>query len=161
MKKYLGKISVISVIIFLISTAAILGKPLFYRLYPGDRIKGEIRITVDGETVSLKDSDFSGCDKVKIKPDNTAEISVRADTYGKYAVIMSSNETDPVIHLYFHQFNWWNVYKFNLSVDVDITAGTVTYEGSYTSLKEDGNKNLYQLSGREYLSSKPISLYFN
>ena len=158
-----GKIIMISVIVVI--AAAVLFVParlIYFRLYPGDRVKGTITVTVDGEEYSLDEKNITvehehqGYD---FKPDD-GEISLKAGDYGAYDIIISGLPDIPPITVAVYQANWWNVERFDLTVAVDTKEKSITYSGKHTYIAEDGFSQSEEISKKEDLSDKELGVGF-
>ena len=115
------------------------------RLYPFSRVKGTIQLSVNGSACNLNENSFdltqnseghSG--KVRIKDNNTANVSFRAYKYGKYSIIITDASTEePLIVSISHQNNW-DRQTFDVNINVDTDTQTVTCETKYSGLEENG-----------------------
>lgn len=138
-----GKLLKAAAILLIVLTVPIcfLCKPLYYRLYFGDRIKGNIRVIADGNNIFLDKSSFTGCDNVREGTDSTY-VSRKAGEYGGYNIgfEISAGENIYPVTLSFYQYNWWNVTEFDLTAEIDTENKTAVFECSYFSVEEDGSK---------------------
>lgn len=117
-----------------------------YRFYPGNRIKGTIKLSVDGEIVHLEKDDVY-CRKderisVKNRDDDT-KIGIKAGKYGGYDIDLNVPGINEELELSVMQFNWWNVTNFDINIDIDRSSGTICWNYNYTSLKENGAKESF------------------
>ena len=98
------------------------------RLYPFSSVKGTIQLSVNVSACNLNENSFdlsqnseghSG--KVRIKDNNTANVSFRAYKYGKYSIIITDSSTEePLIVSISHQNNWdRQTFDVNINVDTD------------------------------------------
>ncbi len=139
---------VLAILLVLVLLLRFLTPWLYYRLYFGDRIKGEITVMIDGEpSTILQDtavSSFQGMENAaKFRAvDNELYVSTRANAYGSYQFSFYVEEL-PEVPLCFnsYQFNWWNVTEFELRYNVDTQAQIVEYRVVHTELNETGTKS--------------------
>lgn len=127
-------------------------KPIFYRLYPFDRITGTLTVTVDGEIYIPESSDFDGLTNFQLREDGTSKLRIHAGEYGGYPILLHL-DADAVkeIEIRCFQGNWWDVAKFDLQVNVQTDAQTVTVTGEYSTVGED-----YRRSADRIDNTKPI-----
>lgn len=130
-------------IIFVAAVTAFcfLYKPIYYRLYLGDRIQGEIQVTIDGKAAFFDEEntdahlyykgDFSAAD-------HTARISLKAGEYGSYSFDIYVVGLNQPIQISVMQYNWWNVHTFCLDVAVDTHTNTALFTYTSTDIGEDG-----------------------
>lgn len=105
---------------------------LVTRLYLGDRIKVNMYITVDGKSAEISKNDTM---TYKIKKGNGCyTISHRANEYDTFEYSLLINEKIP-LNLCCNHWNWWEITRSNLYIDIDTKVKTYTYyeEYSYTS----------------------------
>lgn len=117
-------------------------KPLYYRLYLGDRITGNIKVIIDNEVHYIENNDiaFSESGKVAENKDGSANIKIHAGKYGKYALNIDDIITDVPVNIGFIQGNWWEVQRFEITVSVDTVHHLITYSGYSINLTESKNK---------------------
>ncbi len=153
-----GAAIVLAILLLLVMVLRFLTPWLYYRLYFGDRIKGNVTVTIDGEPAAIMQdtavSSFQGLeDAAKFRAvDNALYVSTRANAYGSYQFIFYVEEL-PEIPLRFnsYQFNWWNVTEFELYYNVDTQAQIVEYRVVHTELNETGTKSEPIISEGSYL----------
>ena len=146
---------IITVIVLLLAAGYFLIPEVRYRLYPFNRIKGNITVISDGNICHLDEDNFrfpkkgdrsfygfKGRGKVRIKND-TAKISFRGGKYGGYAVDIVGITDDKPITVCFYQYNWWNVQRFDMTVTVDTASGEVDFEADDVIA---GNKDHYSIT---------------
>lgn len=131
---------IISLIIAFCISVCLLYKPIYYRLYLGDRIKGNIEVVIDDNVYSLEEDNIKLNDsgKIKINDDGTADISIHAGKYGSYRFDISDIPIERPVSINCFQHNWWNVQTFELRIKIDTSQNLVIYEGSYTTISNDG-----------------------
>jgi hypothetical protein len=129
----IGCIFVVAVILVLFY------KPIYYRLYWGDRIQGTIKLIIDDEQVSLQENDIliNGESKIVINSDGTAFISFHGGEYGDYGFYVVNSLIDKTIQINCFQHNWWNVQTFDLTLSAYTSAGTLTFGGDYTTISDN------------------------
>ena len=142
----------IKIIAILLAAALLIGgityfffKPVYYRFfYLGDRIRGTVRVTVDGERYELKSSDVSAFfveQKVDFSfqdgEDGTA-LSIHAGEYGPYWLTIRVDGLDAPLEAMFYQYNWYNVSKYDLDIAIDSASETITFTSTAQVLNEVG-----------------------
>ena len=140
MNKRKGILITLAVIIICILAAVLcFGGRLRWRMYTGDRIKGTVCVYIDGAQYTFDPADVKQADSVRINDSGAVEYSLKADEYGAYTVGLGKCGTEKDIYLKYHQFNWWNVYRSDITLNIDIKENTVTCKGYSTSLDEWGH----------------------
>jgi len=149
-KRQILKGTAVTVLIFLVIGMAVIYfcKPVYYRLYPWDRISGTVHVTIDGRAYELKPESFGGYIyggddvpkpmNINISNDGSAEIGIKGGGYGDYSTELRTASPEIMIGMGTFQFNWWNVERFDLYVDIDTVNGTVRYSGERSFIAEDG-----------------------
>lgn len=130
---------------------------LYYRLYFGDRIKGEITVTLDGEPATILEdtavSSFQGLENdAKFRVEGSElHVSTRANAYGSYQFSFYVEEL-PEIPLRFssYQCNWWNVTEFELHYNINTAENLGEYEAECVYLLESGRKSEPQVQQGTY-----------
>ncbi|WP_432649217.1 hypothetical protein [Huintestinicola sp.] len=132
---------------FLLAAAAvflcIFGRVLYYRHYPHDRITGDITVMLNGQAVTLDESDFSYFGKGGFSAyDNggSARVSVEGGEYGLYSFDIHIPGFAKTVTADIMMYNWWNVTDFKLDIAVDEALKTAEYKYFYTYIAEDGKK---------------------
>ena len=157
--KTIKKILAFAVIIFLVLSAAALLSPHFYwhYIYHGDRIKGDIHITKDGENIPLNKISLSaGTHNLTVKGDS---LSMHAAEYGSYHVDLDI-EGMP-IELKFYQYNWWNVCTFDISIDINTENGIISYCGERSNIEESGNIKRDNISGTFAIGEESAEIHLS
>lgn len=159
MTKKKKAIIIITAIILAAAAFCFIYKPVYYRLYFGDRITGNVKLVIDGEAFPLdKDSfDIKQSGKITIN-DNIAEISFRAGDYGGYKFEIANEKLKEPIVITCFQPNWWNVMSFDITVFIDTLNDTVKYDGLYTTLTENGSKTNQEISKIQKFSDEKLGL---
>lgn len=134
-------IAIAAVILVLCSAVCILYKPVYYRLYPFDRIQGNIQVTVDGQACTLSEESFTDCRRVKPQNDGSAHIGIKAGEYGAYAFLLNIEELEQPVTVRCYQHNWWNVWNLDLQVHIDTQHNNAVISGTATDLDDHGRKN--------------------
>ena len=139
-KAWLVIIPAVSVV--LVAVVCFLYRPLYYRFYFGDRIKGEVQVAIDGKAALFdeertnehwnNEGDFS-------ITDHTAMIALTAGDYGMYDFQIYVIGMDQPVQISVMQFNWWNVHTFCLHVAVDTNTNTAIFTYSSTNVSEAGD----------------------
>lgn len=120
----------------------ILYKPIYYRLYLGDRIKGNIEVEIDNKTYFLEENNikFHNSGKAKMYDDGTAGVSFRAGEYGSYSLEILDIPIESHITINCFQHNWWSVQNFELKIKIDTSLNMITYSGNCTVVSNNGKK---------------------
>jgi hypothetical protein len=139
------KTKIFSVIAVLVIIGAIFSKfflPSFFYgyIYPFNRIKGNVSITIDGKDIPLSECEVTCIlrDKKEKVHVSGSKIKSRAGKYGAY--IYKIKHDDIEIRYYLYQSNCWNCADYDVKFSVDTSEKTVTCKGTRTSLCEDGSK---------------------
>lgn len=154
-KKIISVISVLFIlfiagIIFLICFCDYTPLSLVARAYTGNRIVVNIHTTVDGKSVYVyKNDDLKSAEEEYIE--NANDISTISNkenynvlkclTYGYGPhdfYLLIDNKYPIVINMY--QYNWWDIQRSDLYIDIDTKNDTMTYYYEHTSLQENGKK---------------------
>lgn len=120
-------------------------KPIYYRLYLGNRIMGNVQVTIDNKPITLDKNCFITVeDKHSVQQNGDAlDIALRGGDYGNYGFEIEIPNFSEKIRVTIMQFNWWNVINFDIDITVDTKSQNVTYTYFYTTIAEDG-KTLYE-----------------
>lgn len=119
------------------------GRVIYYRLYSGDRIKGDITVTLNGQAVSLEESDFSFLGKGGFSASSnggSSHISIEGGEYGRYSFDIHIPDFPKTVTVHIMMYNWWNVTDFTLDIALDEAQKTAEYKYFYTYIAEDGKK---------------------
>ena len=143
----------------LAGSVCLLYRPFYYRLYTGDRIKGNISVTVDNEMINLNMADIHVCDKWNVQGWN-ASVAVKGGEYGGYAIAVDIPEVERSVTVKCYQYNWWNVVRFDIEILVDTQENLVTYYGEYSTLEENGHSRSYKIDCTQELSDDKLELSF-
>lgn len=142
MKKFAKVISVMAVIaVIAVTTIRFIAPSLFFGyMYPFNRIKGNVSISVDGKDICLSDCEIScsksgKSEKVHV---NGSKIKNRAGGYGKYLYTVRCDDAE--FPFYIYQANSWNCEDFDVSFSVDTAKQTVSCTGWSRGFKENGSK---------------------
>lgn len=121
----------------------VFGRVFYYRLYPHDRITGDITATLNGQAVTLDSDDFSYGGKGGFSVcDNggSAGVSIEGGEYGLYSFKIHIPGFAKTVTADIMMYNWWNVTDFKLDIAVDESRKTAEYKYLYTYIAEDGKK---------------------
>lgn len=151
----------VCIVLTLCVLVCIVYKPIFYRLYRGDRIKGSVELTIDDKPCLLEENYFLFHEDGNVKTDGTAaDISIHGGEYGKYTFeILDTPIGEPILISCF-QFNWWNVQTFELSINIDTEQGELAYNGNCTTIAESGKRSSYPINGSQALDDENIKISF-
>ncbi len=139
-KRFLICVLVIPVLLVVICFAF---PQLPLRVYPGDRIKGTVQLTIDGETITLREDSFLRVNddvKVRIRENKAARISMQAGEYGSYGVNLVDDHLDRSVSINCFQHDWWNVMRFHLEITVDTKTQQITYFGHCITFGDNGRR---------------------
>ncbi len=131
-------------------------------IYHGDRIKGTISVTIDGNDIPAENIVFScssekGTENVRQDGD---KISVKAGEYGSYTITAQTNGYDLKFRIF--QYNNWNVTAFSMSYDIDTQSGKVCYCAESSGLTEGGLKDsVLTYTGEYYLNDDAAAVWIN
>ncbi|MBR1751695.1 MAG: hypothetical protein IJ740_12630 [Ruminococcus sp.] len=135
---------------------------IFFRLYPGDRIEGELTLIIDGEEYPLDESDLSyefEHKKIEGRFDD-GEVSIKAGEYGQYIIRIDSLPEIPPVYVKAFQANWWNKTDFDLSVEIDTKEQIVTYRGKYSYITELGFTDSESISDTQPFTDNELAVGF-
>lgn len=116
------------------------GKPIYYRFYPFDRIRGTVSLTVDGEKMTLTRDDIVFYDKkydkyedgsAKDISDGRVKIYMDGSEYGSHCFEVHSDKLKEPVAVSCFQDNWWNVVDFDL--DIAVNGGYMSCSGEYST----------------------------
>lgn len=151
---------IIAVIIALM-TFCFFCKPIYYRIYPFDRIKGNIHIRINKQPLSPENISFynkSRCDDISVKTeDNKSYVSIRGGKYGGYSFEIDIPEINKPIEVCVFQANWWNTTDFAISIDIDTVNNEVRY---YWHFKNNDDKSITSGECRNNLDDEKLSVTF-
>lgn len=157
------KIIISIVAVFLICTVSIcfFCKPIYYRLYLGNRIKGDINIIIDGKPYQYYYmTEFSSIDKAKETTKGTAHIEMKGGEYGSNTFTIRPHNLDKSITVDCFQTNWWYVTNFNLNIDINTHKETISFKGDYTATDSDGRKIGGKIDKTQELDAPIIEIMF-
>ena len=137
----------LTVILLCISTC-LMYKPIYYRLYLGDRIKGTIKVEVDGEDYHLNHKNIFMRDKnpgkYELNSQGIIDVSFHDNAYGSHPIDLylpvGINNGLQLVSVNCFQHNWWNVQNFELIIKINNSENTVTYQGKYTTIADNGKQ---------------------
>lgn len=136
-------------------------KPVYYRIYPFDRIKGNIHIRINKQPLSPENISFynkNRCDDISVKTkDNKSYVSVKGGKYGGYSFAIDIPEINKPVEVCVFQANWWNTTDFSLNIDIDNINNEVGY---YWYFKNNDNKSITTGECRNNLDDEKLSVSF-
>lgn len=152
---------IIAVIVIALMTFCFFCKPIYYRIYPFDRIKGNIHIRINEQPLSPESINFynkSRCDDISVKTkDNISSVSVRGGKYGGYSFTIDIPEIHKPIEVQVFQPNWWTTIDFYLSVDIDITNNEIMYGYNF---EQNDSQSVITGECRNNLDDEKLSVSF-
>ena len=161
---------ILAVILLFAGISYLFLKPIYYRFfYFGDRITGTVSVTIDGEPYELKAGDLSavhdGDQEVKIGFRNgaeAAEITIHGGDYGPYTLRIHIDGIDFPLEAVIYEYNWYNVYEFDLDISIDHETETITFSSTVQLVSEYGELNTEERSTTaDYSDGKRIHHYIN
>lgn len=155
-KKIIAFTAVIIVALFVV--IAFNYKPIYYRLYPLDRITGTYSIKLNHGRITCSEPyyEYGGNDN-KIKLENAAEnFKIRAGKYGSYKIgfVIHSNDlyritNDPYflgkddidLSVVYFNTNWWHITNIDIEIDIreENDEWYAFYVIAFTEPTEEGN----------------------
>ena len=152
---------IIAVIVTALMVLCFFCKPIYYRIYPFDRIKGDIEISIDGQLFSPESSNFhnkSRCDDISVKTkDNISFVSIKGGKYGGYSFTIDISEVNKPIEVQVFQPNWWNKIDFYLSVDIDTENNKIMYGYDF---EQNDSQSVTIGESRNNLNDEKLSISF-
>ena len=142
------KLLVIGSLVLLAAVFCIICKPIFYRFYPFDRIKGTVSLNVDGEKIVLTQDDIVLYDKkydkyedgsAKDISDGRVKIYMDGTGYGGHCFQIDTDKLEEPIKVCCYQHNWWNVMDFD--IDISVNGGYLSCSGKYSFIVDNGSKH--------------------
>ncbi|MGN1100647.1 MAG: hypothetical protein ACI4RG_00535 [Huintestinicola sp.] len=155
---------IIAAALFLAAAAVFLcvfGRVLYYRLYPNDRITGDITVTLNGQAVTLNENDFSFVGKggfSAYENGDSSRVSIEGGEYGLYSFDICIPGFAKTVTADIMMYNWWNVTDFKLDIAVDEALKTAEYKYFYTYIAEDGKKLSESGSDTQNIDSDEIKV---
>ncbi|MBE6857162.1 MAG: hypothetical protein E7500_07025 [Ruminococcus sp.] len=151
-------------VVLLISVICFLYKPIYYRLYFGDRIKGTISFIVDGEAYHLQPKEIQGANELELTDNgNIAELSIHGGEYGGYPIFVYVDTADLEalkLRINCFQHNWWNVTEFKLNIAIDTKQNSISYSGDYTTIADNGKKCYDKIEKQQSLDEENLGISF-
>ena len=127
-KKALKKIIVF---LFCVILCIALTAVLYTRLYTGDRLTIDLYVTVDGEAGTIENA---GEKYDLIDKKDHCVLKERANEYGPYdfslIIVYGNNKSIPLTLKYYH-YNWWEIIKSNLYIDINTENNSYTIREEY------------------------------
>ncbi len=152
---------IIAVIVIALMAFCFFCKPIYYRIYPFDRIKGDIHISINGQPLSPESISFynkSRCDDISVKTkDNKSYVSIRGGKYGGYSFAIDIPEMNKPIEVGIFQPNWWNAIDFFLSIDIDTVNNEILYDYDF---EQNDSKSITIGESRNNLDDEKLSVNF-
>ncbi len=146
---FLKRTVILLVAISVLAAVLRFGVPiLYYRLYFGNRIKGEITITVDGEpaqiiadSVYIMGEDASADTSFVVSADGM-RIATKADTDGFYFYTFEVKELPEMCFKFWsYRRNWESIIEFKLHYDINTAENLVEYRTECVYLRTFGKKD--------------------
>lgn len=141
MSKLKTVLIVVFIVIVLGMAACFFYKPLYYRLYTGDRITGSIRAFVDGVPVILNEDCFVSPEGMKIQVnDFDTSVSVKHGDYGAYSFGFFIQGVNKPVQITVYHYNWWSVTDFQLTAEASTEGNIVSFAIVSTCLDNNGEE---------------------
>ncbi len=166
MKKAMSKLikPLIVILVLLLCFIILFCKPIFYRLYFGDRIKGTVSVSVDGKAYQLQPKEIQGSDELKLTDNgNIAELSIHGGENGGYpiCVYLDTADMDALgFEINCFQHNWWNVTEFKLNIEIDTKQNSISYSGDYTTIADSGKKCYNKIEMQQSIDEEYLGISF-
>lgn len=131
--------------------------PFSKHMHFGDKVKGKITVTLDGEPVKIAKLTCKGdgADDPKIKYyDNTVSYSIKGNEYEQYEFTCSLSDSLPEVVVSYDHFNDWEVSETEIVLElVSDSDGVIHYDAHFKTkvLGEDNkfHEAEFDRSGRE------------
>lgn len=141
----MGKLKIVLVSLLmaavLFMAACFFCKPLYYRLYLGDRITGSIKVSVDGVPLILDESSFSSTLPMKITVNEfDTSVALKGGEYGSYGFDVNIQGVNNPLEVHIHHFNWWSVTEFQINAEVSTEGNIVSVSSVYTTIDDKGEE---------------------
>lgn len=117
-KKLLTVILSIIAVLILVVTAF----PVAPRFYLGNRIKGNVSVTVDETSYDLSQLEVTSLGNYNVREKN-GKISIRGGKYGRYGFSFNVPETDCTVTVSIMQRNWHQITDFDLDIELSAENG--------------------------------------
>ena len=143
----------------LIAVPVLTHNPVYYRLYPGNRITANIQIFVDGEKYEINKGDIQFTDqldhngKVSVDFRNVAKVKYRANKKSRYTFDIVGTPVNHPISIGFSKANWWDMHKTDIIIDIDTSAETLTLRSDDTKI---ANNEIFR-----YNTQRTETIYYN
>ena len=137
----------------LLAAAVFTHNPVYYRLYPLDRLKVKVKIIVDGEEYKLNEDDIKfedgynallGIDrsqnnigKISLNSNNSATVKFPAKDRRGYGFEIVDTPVNRPITFLFGKFEWYEINKADLTINIDTAAETLTLDSDFTELADN------------------------
>ena len=139
----------VSIVIIAVTAIRFAVPALFFNyIYPFDRIKGTVSLTVDGKDIPLSECEVTCThrDQEEKLHVNGSKIKNRAGEYGRYVYTVKYDSAE--FSFYIYQANCWNCQDFDISFSINTTKNTIICKGWCRCLNYNGLKgkkqNIYQ-----------------
>lgn len=119
------KILIITAIIIALLVLAATMFPILPRFYLGNRIKGNVSVTVDGTSYDLSQLEVTSLGNYNVREKN-GKISIRGGKYGKYGFRFNVPETDCTVTVSIMQWNWHQITDFDLDIELSSENGELS-----------------------------------
>lgn len=103
------------------------------RLYPGNRIKANLHINIDGKPVDVTKNDNRLY--ILAKRQYGATIKHRANIYNTFEYNLLINNDIPMT-IYARHWNWWEITRSDVYIDIDTKSQAYTVRENYKYTKE-------------------------
>lgn len=163
-KKFKIIFVILLAVVFILSAICFLYKPIYYRLYFGDRIKGTVSVSVDGKAYQLQPKEIQGSDELNLTDNgNIAKLSIHGGEYGGYpiCVYIDTADMDALgFEINCFQHNWWNVTEFKLNIEIDTKQNIISYSGDYTTIADSGKKCYDKIEMQQSIDEEYLGISF-
>ena len=133
----------VATLLFTVLVLFLIIDPLSKRVHIGNRVKGEITVTLDGRPVDIEslviEGEGSGRQRVELEA-NRATYSFRGNKYEVYDMTCGLGDGLPEIDIAYAHWNWWEESKTKVLIDIvtgEDGAYSCSYSIEYSFLGED------------------------
>ncbi len=152
------------VLLLIIGAFCYFCKPIYYRIYFGDRIKGTISVYVDEKAYLLQPKEIQGTDELELADNGKiAELSIHGGEYGGYPIYLYLDTADMdalelMINCYQH--NWWNVTEFDITIEIDTKQNIISFNVNCTTIADNGEKLYDKIDKQQSLDEENLGISF-
>lgn len=145
------------ILIFIVLLYTFSPRLIYYKfLYLDDRVKITTSVYVDGQKIEIDNDSLTikgeGIGTISsYNSKNGYYISFAGSEYSNYDINMKAN--DYVFEITIAHWNWWDIFKIDLIINIDTEEGTITYTSKNYFIDENSDY-IEQISEKN--ETKPI-----